>query len=378
MAYSGKISISSTEQKSFVTAYSHFLRFVAGDPSMPGRDWEFVICEDDSGRANNFNFISYSGTLNVTQLNTWIDLPTVHSFNLTLTRGGQTLQQGVDYEHDFRLGRVRFLTGSPPFSVSYSYQFRRCRVVLKNMGLNGQSPVFVGFLMVSAGFDRANIITRVYKNYVPLGTPFFDTTAGNSTPRVSDFDCAWGLWNGSIDMWIFSNKQRIIIVARNNTMYTSAYIGRFFPFSLPSEYPYPLINVADLWIKQDLSAGVWHDSQNSNRRYIARALFDGYGRAVCGSDGTFKYANTFILPFANDNEESNYTPIAYLPSWDYVLFPSYILQENVCLGQLDGVYWAPGLNLSSESIVTINNKQYIIFQDCHRTGWQDYMAILCE
>ena len=378
MAYSGKITISGTEQKSFVTAYSKFLRFVTSDSSVPGRDWEIIECTDDSGRANNFNYIQYSGSLSVTENNIWLELPTVHVYNYTFTRQGVTLQEGTDYQINTRLGYVKFLTGSPPYEVNYNYQFRRARVVLKNTGLDGQRLVFIGFLMVSSGFDRANIITRSYKLFIPNNTDFFDTTVGNSTPRVSNFDCCWGLWNGTIDMWIFSNKQRIIVVARNNTIYTFCYSGRFFQFSLPSEYPYPLINTADLWVKADLSSAVWHDSTSTDRRFIIRSRFDGYGRAVCIPGGTWQYTNTVMLPFGGDNEESNYYPVSYMSGWKRVLLPSYVYSSPNCLGALDGCYWAPGLNLASESVIEIDGKSYIIFQDCFRTNYENYMAILCE
>lgn len=381
MAYSDKITISGTEQKPFVKAFSEIIRFIAGDPNTAGRDWRIISCIDDAGRATNFDYISYSGSLNVTQNNVWMDLPTAFVTNYTFTRGGQNLQEDTDYNINWQLGKIRFLTGTTPYTVDYSYQFRRYRVVLKNTGLADNTNIYIGMLMLSSGYDKANIAVRTYKLFVHGSTDFFDTTVGNlrSSSGVIYFDPAFGFWNGTIDLWVFSNKQRVIIVARNNTIYTFAYLGKFFPFSQPNEYPYSLMCMGDLNITADTSNPniKWHDSTDTYRRFIANTYFAAlslFCNSVCYIDGLWKN-DAYMIPLGANTHVL--TDIAYVDGYTKVLLPIYIRYGNYTLGYPDGCYFTPGMNLASESTITVGSDTYIVFQNCFRTSYYDYMAIKC-
>lgn len=48
-----------------------------------------------------------------------------------------------------------------------------------------------------------------------------------------------------MNVWIWSNKARVVIVAECNGVYANAYLGQLRRFSLPSENPWPLVCLTD-------------------------------------------------------------------------------------------------------------------------------------
>lgn len=373
MAYSTLITANG-----FVEAYTKILRYVCEDLSTPGKDWEIVWTELDTS-ANNFSYIDYSGSLDVNSLDTWYYLPTCYITEYTFTdEASNTLVEGTDYELDWKLGKIKFLTGTPPYTVNYNYKFKRFRTVLKNTGLSGEEEIYIGLLMISPGYDKANVIVRSYKTFTAGYTDFFDTIAGNG--RNSNFDSAFGLWDGSIYLWVFSNKQRIIIVVRNDTYYSFAYVGKFNQFAFPSEYPYPLACIGDLNATTDANNSNirWYSSTDGYRRFIAKAYFgttNYFNNQICYVDGIW-VRNATLDPTTTFT--SNWIDIAYIDGYDYVLFPVYILYNNMTLGEFDGIYFSPLVGITSESTITVGTDTYIVFQNCFRTTYHDYMAIKCE
>jgi len=370
MAFSGKITISG-QQSNFVSAFSEFIRFICGDTSVAGRDWSFVSTQLDT-TSGNFSSIAYSGTLNVTQNNVWMDLPTAFVTDYTFTRGGNNLVENTDYNLDWRLGRIRFLTGSPPYTVNYSYNFKRFRIVVRNTGLSDDENIYAGFLMVSSGFDRANIITRGFTYFDADGDFFNVTTYGSPRTTNNQYPC-FGFWTGAIDMWIFSNRQRIIVVARNNTYYTFCYVGNIFRFGLPSEYTKPLWVQTDLWTTPDLNTthSVFFDSTNTSRRFLIYpfANTSGYIIGVSGAwTGSFSMVPT-------QNNTDMWQTVAYVSGFRRVLLPTYILSSNMLIGTPDNVYFIPGFALSAESRFQVGSDYYIVFPNCFRTGYADFLAI---
>ena len=65
-----------------------------------------------------------------------------------------------------------------------------------------------------------------------------------------------------MNVWIWSNKARVAIVAECNGMYANAYLGQLRRFSLPGENPWPLACLTDgytsLW-----QYTTWHDAAAS-------------------------------------------------------------------------------------------------------------------
>jgi len=375
MAYSGKQTITG-QQNNFVSAFTNFFRFICGDPNTPGQDWQIVYTNLDTS-PNSFTSIAYSGTITVSALNTPIPLPTGFVSNYTFTNGGTTLIEGTDYTLDWKLGYFTLLKGTVPATINYSYNFKRYQIVVRNTGLDGQSQIDLGFLMLSTGLDKANIIMTGYRRFDVGVTSFFDTTGNLYTLQSTNLtQCtfpAFGYWTGDIFQWIFSNKQRIIVVVRNNTYYSFGYAGYFMRVSLPSEYPTPMWIYGDLWTGSDItntSYAIYYDNaSNGNRRYIAQP------NANVG--GMINYANQWSRGFVMvpTDTTSTWSTVAYQQGYNNILMPLYFFCDGYVSGFPDGCYFAPGFALQSENEFTVGSDTYIIFQNCFRTTYADFMAI---
>lgn len=359
MAYSGKIEVEGIPE-----IFSTIIRFLCDDPNTPGRDWQIIFTELDNS-SNNFQWIRKTGTLTIPSANTWVYLPSGFVTEYSFTYNSQTLQEGVDYQLNWILGKIKIINSSFnfPLNINYDYKFKRYRIIIKNNGLWGEDDIFVGFLLLSQGYDRANVYTTCYKI---LNTQFEGFFTGNSYIR-SQSNWNFGFHKDLVNLWIFSNKRRIIIVIRSNTYYSYCYVGSFLPFCMPHEYPYPLVIKTDLWGNPDLSSIIWYDSTNNNRHFLAFGSYEGVDFSnYWGRDIT-------ILPTSST---SNWLTITYMDDYNKVLWPLY-LYKNFPLGELDGVYYIPDSSNIAETLITIDEINYLIVPNCWRIDWTNWIAIKC-
>ena len=114
--------------------------------------------------------------------------------------------------------------------------------VFRNTGLSGSEEVYVG-LCAATYTDgvKGGLVCKVYKAFdsAPGGTGFLDTAYGNGTGQ-NGTHAFLPCWNAAMNVWIWSNKARVVIVAECNGVYANAYLGQLRRFSLPSENPWPL------------------------------------------------------------------------------------------------------------------------------------------
>ena len=136
--------------------------------------------------------------------------------------------------------------------------------VFRNTGLSGSEEVYVG-LCAATYTDgvKGGLVCKVYKAFdsAPGGTGFLDTAYGNGTGQ-NGTHAFLPCWNAAMNVWIWSNKARVVIVAECNGVYANAYLGQLRRFSLPSENPWPLVCLTDgytsLW-----QYTTWHDAITS-------------------------------------------------------------------------------------------------------------------
>jgi hypothetical protein len=143
--------------------------------------------------------------------------------------------------------------------------------------------------------------------------------------------------------------------------------------SLPSEYPTPVWVYGDLWTGTDItntSYAIYYDNaSNSNRRYIAQP------NANVG--GVVNYANQWSRGFVMvpTDTTSTWSTVAYQSGYNNILMPLYLYCDGYVSGFPDGCYLAPGFALQSENEFTVGSDTYIVFQNCYRTTYADFMAI---
>ena len=150
--------------------------------------------------------------------------------------------------------------------------------VFRNTGLSGSEEVYVG-LCAATYTDgvKGGLVCKVYKAFdsAPGGTGFLDTAYGNGTGQ-NGTHAFLPCWNAAMNVWIWSNKARVVIVAECNGVYANAYLGQLRRFSLPSENPWPLACLTDgytsLW-----QYTTWHDAITSTG---SRGIWHSYGGAL--------------------------------------------------------------------------------------------------
>ena len=309
-----------------------------------------------------------SGTVNYTNGTISITFSTAPDSNTQITIDYLTpYEEGRDYTIDTFLGYVKFLsTGrvSSGSNVDYYYNFRPERVDLRNTGTSGEEDIFF-VLSVNpvSNESQGYLVFNLYTNFVN----------GSYVDYTGDLAIVfWGL--NSIDYWIFSNKNRIIFVAKSGNYYSSGYIGNVIRFAPPSEYKYPIVAVAS----HNLSVS-YDDVQDTTRAFLCAKSY--YYKDVVNSikksdynPNTYNDANQvpYFRNYGKDLLAWNYPPDVKKAIFQMALIPTRL---SVC-GFYDGVYVVMDNTLRAEDrVVDENNNSYLVIPDVFRTNTVYYYLI---
>jgi hypothetical protein len=290
------------------------------------------------------------------------------------------------------------------------------RVVLYNNGLSGQEDVYIGLSNeIHSDNVNAGLCCRVYRYFDPDIHDFFDTTFGSR----AGYGDTWGFvpyWNSQVDYWIWSNKQRIIVVIKTLDKYGCAYLGMIDRFMPPNEYQYPLVCLTDsmwesnwgtyiayneLWSSRDslydfekvcssrnnfirmMPEQDTSDSWSSYKCPACRCILRPdniwtYRWRMCPTRTTvtgYGHSTTSSAIYGYGTQQAIYKegePVMTLPLYIYCYSND---GYKAILGQLDGVEYCPATFLSPESML---GSDYIVFPDINRTEWYRWMAIKDE
>jgi hypothetical protein len=263
-------------------------------------------------------------------------------------------------------------------------------LILTSTGLSGTEQLFVGFKTTqSVASDYYNLVVGTMAGYVPGNT--FESQPGI---KLSGVPCH----NNAVTYFLSANAQRITGCFKVGTpVYGHFYVGRFFPYARPAEYPAS-------WI----TAGNFRSDQLYKRYSDTDYCFPYYGSFanVYGSGLGVDYAQfwlrsqsgswiqVFMFPYRNGpvnnrpSQESNYALESIIP---------YQTNPQGAFGELDGIYFVSGFNNSGESvlqkggtpvdqsgmdaptavaaIIAAGGVPYVILQDTNRTGFNSYIAM---
>ncbi len=315
-------------------------------------------------------------------------------------------------------------------NVHADYQYNR--VVLKNTGKSNNEEIYVGIYAAiqpsgqSAGID-AGLVLKTYYQFdnslvndgtgkYKYATNFFNTTYGsaegqNATRCFVSFktDESTSIWADKppLELWVYSNKARIIIVINTEQRFANGYAGQYIRHVTPQEVPYPLCCLADSFNGGNVDQGEalwytflsyattdWAGGTNNEGRFNLCFLDHGYWSFSYG--GSRHYAcNRFRTPLGwsydwyFDPTKSASTGIITGTNMNYpdggfeqLLFPIYVYAHTASqadyylLGQLDGVYWAP--NIANTSLTEVGSGDCIVFPSLNRTYWYSWMALKDE
>lgn len=232
-------------------------------------------------------------------------------------------------------------------------------------GLSGTEEIFIGFRSYQdPGADYYNLSVAAFTGYVSGNS--FETQPG----FVENGICGH---NVRIDYWLNINAQRVLLAMKVGTpVYETAYVGKFFPYATPSQYPYPMACIGML---SGLAATRFSDTVH------------GMGfRGSVAANKMRSVAGTWIQP---DCWPFNADTIASTSNADskchgqqrdtggvYSLNPIMLMTTNSDIyGELDGVYHISGFSNVVENTLSISGRSFVVIQDGSRTGFNDYIAL---
>ncbi|MCX5466490.1 hypothetical protein [Acinetobacter nematophilus] len=225
-------------------------------------------------------------------------------------------------------------------------------LILKGQGFTGTEEIYVGVRTYQdANADYYNLCVATFTGYVAGNT--FDTQPG---VRLSGVPAH----NQRIDYWLSVNPQRIICCMKVGTpVYEHFYIGKFFPYARPSQYPYPMICGGML----DGAPAIRFSDTSHSMPYKGN-------RANLGMRfNTGVYLTPAVHPW-NNNTLAGGTQLRDTNE-HYSLLPATLLDGNGIYGELDGIRFISGFNNVVENTC---GEEWVVLQDVSRTGFVDYIA----
>lgn len=253
--------------------------------------------------------------------------------------------------------------------------------MLRGNGLTGNENIYIGF------HTYHSVANDYYNMAVCAMTGHFPSSSFYSQPGFVRSGIP--LYKDRIDYWITLNAQRITFVCKvAGYIYHTGYVGKFFPYASPMQYPYPM-----------LCAGMFGYGDESVTAALGysggRLPYYGNGQMSLSSStyaaNNFRVYSSFVgrwFPFGCYPGRNNQGVIrgdlidldGLYPVMPYELFNaggSYLLNETPrgIYGKLDGVYWVSGWNNYPEYTMTIDGKTFIIFREKNSTSTAAYFAI---
>lgn len=243
-------------------------------------------------------------------------------------------------------------------SLRYDTSTANHELILQGVGLSGTEQIFVGFKTYQdAGADYYNISCATFTGYVSDNT--FETQPGvviNSVPAH----------HLRIDYWLVVNAQRIMCAMKVGTpVYESFYVGKFLPYALPSQYPYPVVCCAML---NGSPATRYSDTTHSMG-------FKGNTTACDMRTQSGSYSQPYTYPWIADNLAGSSAQLRETGTV-YTLQPIVLLNlSDTLYGEFDGVFHISGFSQGVENTLVISGVTYVVIQNVYRTGFNEYIAM---
>jgi len=257
-------------------------------------------------------------------------------------------------------------------------------IIWKASGLSGTEEIYFGIKTYqSISSDYYNFKLGVFTGYVSGNS--FEAQPGNLT------EIGLPLWNQNIPYLLVANGQRLIISTKVETVYNSAYLGKFLPYATPTQYPYPVICGGCLagatnTRYSDISYQNWFKGvtgrllmRKIDGSWISPQVGEFYNHSIYDTSG-FDTSSTKhqLRNIASSSLTSDgwYGLIPLTLSISDIQSGIYMTDTNAdVFGELDGVFYISGFNNSAENLLIHNGITYYITRDAWRTGFNDYLAI---
>lgn len=266
-------------------------------------------------------------------------------------------------------------------------------MLLKGIGLAGTDEIYVGIQTYGrAALGYYNWKLQGYTGYAAGET--FDNQPGaiaSNIPRVL-------LWNSSIPYWFFANGRRIQVAAKVSGVYEHMYLGFYLPYGLPIQMSYPLLVGGSSTDGNTLYTAVANDHRafwdpgNADTESTLLLYYNAWYHFNNFISETTKGSNRNVWPYQPGGIYSIGSTYAY-NRWrelrgaidsNPVLFPLILTSgssqpsRNI-YGEIQNCFAvALDVGLTSESVITINGDEYIVFQNIYRVNTYNFCAIKKE
>lgn len=242
--------------------------------------------------------------------------------------------------------------GLPQFMTSADFDHaRRPAAWLRAPGMTGLDPCYVNFQIYDRPTsDYHNLAVTGGNGY--LGSSNFDDQPGALTAR------AIPLWIQPIPYWIAANGQCVVIGARADTAYLSAYFGKMLTYGMPGQYPYPLVIGAPL----SSAAAVRYSDATVGCPYKGN-----HARLqLRGVDGVWKTPLTWPYSTGIPHRDT---------AGSYPLLPIHLYDTSNTYGTLDMVAFVTGFGNAAENTLTVGAETWTCLIDRTLNGISDFFAM---
>jgi len=275
--------------------------------------------------------------------------------------------------------------------------------IAKSLGLSGSEEIYIGIKTYqSVTGDYYNLLLGAFTGYVSGNT--FETQPGARYSGVPAH-------NNAITYYVTVNAQRIAFMLKVGTpVYTHGYLGKFFPYARPSEYPLPLIcagsfNGAEAKRFSDANQVFpYHgDSVSSYTNFYFRSLDGGWVPPAMYpfSQGSIPPNSSQSPALAGDPNYYCQVPVNAVYQIESIILHDRVntssLSNNV-YGELDGVFFISGFNNAVENVVqvggssvvdqsgltvlqavdqiiAVGGRAFVMGQNINRTSWRDFVGL---
>lgn len=260
-------------------------------------------------------------------------------------------------------------------------------LIMSATGLSGTEQIFIGYKSYqNVGSDYYNLACATMVGYVSGNT--FETQPGIQISGVPSH-------NNALTYFMICNAQRIAFCMKVGTpVYEHCYLGKYFPYARPSEYPSPLINAGML-----NGALPTRFSDTTHSMPYKGSGAPNYMRmrdptSVWNFVDAWPWQDTVEMGGLGDANTRRYNA----PLADYYRpLPVVINNANGVYGNLDGIYFMSGYNNAVENVLQIGGtpvdqtgmdaataaaaviaaggRAFVVLQDVYRTSFRDFIVM---
>lgn len=248
---------------------------------------------------------------------------------------------------------------------------------------------------VFVGIRSDRNVTNAHYGWQLAGSISYDNSLGWGFQNGQGPNAFFNTWQNSMAYWFYVNDRRFIVVAKVGTAYISMYAGFILANALPSEYPFPLYISGN-----DDSLAIYNDSNCGNRCIFDPGINTSWLRNradlawlnVCNHNNNNSNIDNYritsepkVWPSGNFQDYFNsqvdwsygtmQSRLRPLATGGELMVQCQIITAYEIMGALDGVFWLPGFNKSSEQVVTNAGRNFRVFQNVSRSNNNHFFAV---